>query len=342
MRIEPRTDAISGSCCFRFLPIWLAALLSIGPISLAGCATILKGWHRNIPLAVAPQTVVHNYSGHDAAAYDEDGEKYLKLTSDEEYILEYNRGGNRDSVALRSRLEPEYLLADMIPAWPISVPVDIATGAAYGFWPASITFRTFPDSLKDTLSLPELNIYDLNDRGIDEITDARFAPRLPRFVLMVHMGAKSPFNQVPILGNDFGVGLGYRIVPSFVLMGYYGGDSYMDYAPPGSSLYMEARGSIIALEGRLYPLKHALKHLYGTAGAEYRTMAVDSMEEMNVHLPGFSQSMAGISAGAGISTQGFFIEARNHWGLRRVHIADGILSGPVSNFAIRFGLNLEF
>lgn len=161
-------------------------------------------------------------------------------------------------------------------------------------------------------------------------------------IVAFHIGFKPPFNQAPILGNNFGFTAGYWLFPQIVLLGYIGTSVLLDYSPPGSGIYMEATSQTIALECRLSP--PPLKNLYLAAGLGHLRIRADTLRDTKSTgssvLPGFSQSMMNTSVGAGVAFQGFIFEARSNFGAEKVQVTPE-RSTQVRNLEIRVGVNLE-
>ena len=162
-------------------------------------------------------------------------------------------------------------------------------------------------------------------------------------VVAFHIGFKPPFNQAPIIGNNFGFMAGYRLFPPIVLTGYIGTSVLLDYSPPGAGMYMEATSRTIALECRLSP--PPLKNLYLTAGLGHLRIRADTLRDTksagNPALPGFSQSMLNTSVGVGVAFQGFLFEARSTFGAEKIRITPEH-SSQVRNLEIRVGVNFEW
>jgi hypothetical protein len=311
----------------------LLLLIVTSLATLSGCAAIMKGSKSTVSLEVPGQTEFHNYSGYDADAVRVNGRHVLEVTSGNEYVVEYQHGTYRDSMMLERKLLWGYLAADVWFTSFIGLAVDLA-GPGYTVDKSVIAFPPPPDSLLDTAATPRLNLYAYDGR--------RAYVRKPLgIVAIAHLGMKMPYNQVPIFGNSYGIGLGYRVLDPLVVMGYYGGNGLMDYAPKGSDLYMEAGITTFAIESRY----HVTRDFYATGGLEYLFIAADSMtfngEPRSRRVRGFADQMLGASLGAGMAFPGFFLEARQHWGFAKLRLRDEVRQ-PVSNFEVRFGLNVEF
>jgi hypothetical protein len=312
-------------------PVLLLLILgSLG--ALSGCAAIIKGPKSRVSLEIPAQTEFHNYSGYDADAVKFNGRHVLEVTSGQEYVVEYQHGTYRDSILLERKLLWGYLAADLWLTSFIGLAVDLA-GSGYTVDKDVIAFPPPCDSLLDTTATPRLNLYAYDGH--------KAVVREPLgIVALAHLGMKMPYNQVPLLGNSYGIGLGYRLLDPLVVMGYYGGNGLMDYAPKGSHLYMEAGVTTFAIESRY----HVSRDFYATGGLEYLFIAADSMtvtgEPRSRRVRGFSDQMLGASLGAGMAFQGFFLEARQHWGFAKLRLRDEVRQ-PVSNFEVRFGLNVE-
>jgi hypothetical protein len=304
-----------------------------GLAALSGCAAIMKGSKSTVSLQVPPQTEFHNYSGYSADAATVNGRQVLEVTSGQEYVVEYQHGTYRDSMLLERKLLWGYVIADLWFTSGFGLPFDLA-GPGYTVDKDVIAFPPPPDSLCDTAAIPRLNLYAFDGRKA-------YVREPLGIVAIAHLGMKMPYNQVPLFGNSYGLGLGYRVMDPLVVMGYYGGNGLMDYAPKGSQLYMEVGVTTFALESRY----HVSRDFYATGGLEYMFIATDSMSVMTEprwrKIRGFSDHMFGASVGGGMAFPGFFLEARQHWGVAKLDIRDEVRQ-PVSNFEVRFGLNVEF
>jgi hypothetical protein len=310
----------------------LLLLIVVSLVTLSGCAAIMKGSKSRVSLEVPDKTEFHNYSGYDADAVRLNGRHVLEVTSGQEYVVEYQHGTLRDSILLERKLLWGYLAADLWFTSVIGLAVDLA-GPGYTVDKDIIAFPPPSDSLLDTAATPRLNLYAYDGRQA-------YVREPLGIVAIAHLGMKMPYNQVPLFGNSYGIGLGYRVLDPLVIMAYYGGNGLMDYAPKGSRLYMEAGVTTFALESRY----HVTRDFYATGGLEYLFIAADSMiftgEPRSRRVRGFSDQMLGASLGAGMAFQGFFLEARQHWGFEKLRLRDEVRQ-PVSNFEVRFGLNIE-
>ena len=96
----------------------------------------------------------------------------------------------------------------------------------------------------------------------------------------------------------------------------------------------------IALESPHY----LVRSLYATGGLEYLFIAADALNLADDSgwqtVEGFSDRIVAASLGVGMAFQGFFVEARQHWGLESLRIRDDMFE-PLSYFSIRWGLNVE-
>lgn len=327
---------------FRLADLIFTAVL---PMLLAGCAAIVKGTRTGVELDVPPETQIKNYSGysHELSYSRRNGARLLKLRSGKNYLLEYEYGGNRDSIFLWPKVNAWYVAADalLLPFY-VSLPIDYGTGAMYEFDRDHVAFPVPPDLPVDAGSaIPVLSIHRVEPSfGSDDYVQYGWTPPL-RIVVAAHMGMKFPFNQVPLLGNDVGITAGYRILEPLVLMGYFGTSYLMDYAPEESDLYMEAFTRTMAVEGRY----HLTSSLYATAGAGHLFVEADTVWTREftprTALPGFSQSMLTASAGVGLAFQGYFMEYRHNFGFEKLRVTD-ILTSSVINPEFRFGFNFEF
>jgi hypothetical protein len=312
-------------------------LLILGGLgALAGCAAICKGPKSMVRLNVPTPIEFHNYSGYDADMIL-DGQHALEVTSGEEYLVEYQRGNYRDSMLLERKLLWSYMAMDFYTTLMIGFAIDLA-GPGYTVDKDFIAFPPPPDSLLDTTATPRLNLYAYDGRR-------SYVRQPPRIVAVAHTGMSMyGFNFT----DGFGAGLGYRVLEPMVVLAYCGDNVLMGYAPEGSRFTMNANITTFALESRFHPAHasryHLARSIYMTGGLEYIFIAADSMNLTDDpgwrSVQGFSDRIPAASLGLGIAFQGFFLEARQHWGLGELHIPN-TTPRPFSYFALRWGLNVE-
>ena len=321
-------------------------LLSLGLfLALNGCASVLKGTKSSVSVDIPPETEIRNFRGYDysRSRNRSDSGTRLKLRSGRLFLLELVNGEDRDSVLLEPELNGWYLLADLY-MWPIALPIDLGNDAMYDFDKDDVSFPSLHKPRVDSV-VPILNIYHVRKvRNRTSGTGGGTEYQLGDFgiLLSAHLGIRSTPSQPPILGNEFGIYAGYRILPPFALTFHTGVSGLLNFAPPEASIYMEGWLNDLSLDVRWYPERR----VYLLAGLEHLTISADSLYQSDRSpwqiIPGasISESTFAFAVGGGFAIQGFFVEYRRDFGLKRFRI-DENFSNTIRQGTFRFGVNLE-
>ena len=283
--------------------------LLFAPLLITGCAALTKGTDDKVALAVPEQTEIRNYT-----AYREsfgigrrDSLPILKIRGDQNYLLELAVGDERDSVMLTSSVAPGYLIADIFLGFPITLPVDLTTGAIYTFDRDRVVF---PSSYDTTAAI--LSIYDLADFG--------YVPegyRVGDLGLLVggHFGFRSDLDNLTIYGNDVGLFAGYRLNESLYLTAHYNRIFSLELAADEDRDNRREPGSLAryALGARY----HITPTLYGSAEVALLDLDGDDIIRRRSNLGWFrinnssyNAMTTAVSLGLGATFHGIFIEYR--------------------------------
>lgn len=326
----------------RYLhPILL--LLTLLPV-LPGCASLFSSGservHIPIPEGRHLSFVDSQSISRDASVSHTGGFLIVEVPNSRPLMFVRAVGEQRDTAYIEIALKYGYAIMNL--AWlPWAPLIDVANDVQFELREDRVAFEgELPpgDSITVTIDWPQSDLpgrdYGYGKHGI---------------LFGAHLGVRSPFDEALVLGNDYGLHLGYRPDdPLAILLGW--SSSHVGYR--GERIRISPRLSSLTLDVRFYPFFldgwSRAEGFYLFGGAAWNDVEDGEVVRTNgggrIAGTDIDDAVASLETGIGYTMPGAFIEARWIYGMSPFSIRDDgdpVIDVTMRSVLVRWGLFLE-